>query len=54
MVTHSSVLAWGIPWMQEPGELQTMGSKELDATEGTEHGTARALEYEFKFRVTGK
>ena len=54
MVTHSSVLAWGIPWTQEPGELQTMGSQELHTTEGTEHGTARALEYEFKCRVTGK
>ena len=26
MATHSSVLAWKIPWMQEPGVLQSMGS----------------------------
>ena len=26
MATHSSVLAWKIPWMQEPGGLQSMGS----------------------------
>ena len=26
MATHSSVLAWRIPWMEEPGGLQSMGS----------------------------
>ena len=26
MVTHSSTLAWKIPWMEEPGKLQSMGS----------------------------
>ena len=25
MATHSSVLAWGIPWTEEPGGLQSMG-----------------------------
>ena len=25
MATHSSILAWKIPWMQEPGRLQSMG-----------------------------
>ena len=25
MATHSSVLAWNIPWMEEPGGLQSMG-----------------------------
>ena len=25
MVTHSSILAWRIPWTQEPGRLQSMG-----------------------------
>ena len=25
MATHSSVLAWRIPWTKEPGELQSMG-----------------------------
>ena len=27
MVTHSSTLAWKIPWMEEPGRLQSMGSR---------------------------
>ena len=34
MVTHSSILAWEIPWTEEPGGLQSMGSqKESDMTE---------------------
>ena len=27
MATHSSILAWRIPWTQEPGGLQSMGSQ---------------------------
>jgi len=27
MATHSSILAWKIPWMKEPGRLQSMGSQ---------------------------
>ena len=27
MVNHSSLLAWRIPWMEEPGELQSLGSR---------------------------
>ena len=27
MATHSSILAWEIPWTEEPGGLQTMGSQ---------------------------
>ena len=33
MATHSSTLAWKIPWMEDPGRLQFMGHKELDTTE---------------------
>ena len=36
MATHSSTLAWKIPWTEEPGRLQSMGSQ-LDTTEATEH-----------------
>ena len=32
MATHSSILAWRIPWTQEPGGLQSMGSQELETT----------------------
>ena len=27
MATHSSILAWGIPWTEEPGGLQSKGSQ---------------------------
>ena len=33
MATRSSILAWRIPWMEDPGGLQSMGGKELDMTE---------------------
>ena len=32
MATHSSILAWKIPWTEEPGGLQSMKSQELDMT----------------------
>ena len=31
--THFSILAWEIPWTEEPGRLQAMGHKESDTTE---------------------
>ena len=33
MAAHSSVLAWEIPQTEEPGGLQSMGSRELNTTE---------------------
>ena len=33
MATHSSILAWRIPWTEEPGGLQSMGSQESDTTD---------------------
>ena len=35
MATHSSTLAWKIPWMEEPGRLQSMGSLRV-------HGVAKS------------
>ena len=32
MATHPSILAWRIPWTEEPGGLQSTGSQELDTT----------------------
>ena len=37
MATHSSILAWEIPWTEEPGGLQSMGSQESDMTEQLNH-----------------
>ena len=33
MAPHSSTRAWNIPWMEEPGGLQSMGLLESDSTE---------------------
>ena len=33
MATHSSILAWRIPWTEEPGGLQSMGSQRVGLIE---------------------
>ena len=35
VTTHSSIIAWRIPWTEEPGGLQSMGHKKSDMTEVT-------------------
>ena len=37
MATHSSILAWRIPWTEEPGELQSMGLQRVGHNSGTEY-----------------
>ena len=37
IATHSSILAWRIPQMEEPGRLQSMGSQESDTTQRLNH-----------------
>ena len=37
MATRSSILAWKIPWTEEPGGLQSMGRRELDTEQLTLH-----------------
>ena len=32
MATHSSILAWRTPWIEDPGKLQSVGSQESDMT----------------------
>ena len=39
MATHPSILAWSMPWIEEPGGLSPWGRKELDMTEVTEQGS---------------
>ena len=39
MATHSSILAWSMPWIEEPGGLSPWGRKELDMTDVTEQGS---------------
>ena len=42
MATHSSALAWKIPWMEKPGRLQSMGSHRVG------HDRATSLSQSFK------
>ena len=37
MATHFSIIAWEIPWMEEPGRLQSMGSQRVRQDWATEH-----------------
>ena len=37
MATHSSILAWRIPWTEEPGGLQSMGSQKSWTWPSDEH-----------------
>jgi hypothetical protein len=39
MATHSSTLAWEIPWTEEPGGLQSMGSQRVGHDLATKHST---------------
>ena len=41
MAPHLSILAWKIPWTEEPGELQSMGSPRVRMTEHTHTCTIR-------------
>ena len=46
MVTHSSTLAWKIPWAEEPGGLQSMGSRRVDPT--------KQLHFHFSLSLIGE
>ena len=39
MATHSSILSWRIPWTEEPGRLQSMGSQRVRHNRATKHST---------------
>ena len=41
VAAHSSILAWRIPWTEEPGGLQPMGLQESDTTEQLDRQTDR-------------
>ena len=43
MATHSSILAWRIPWTEEPGGLQSMESHRVGHNWVTRHSTAQHL-----------
>ena len=46
MAPHSRTLAWKIPWLEEPGRLQSMGS--------LESGTTERLQFHFSLSCIGE
>ena len=42
IATHTSILAWKIPWTEEPGGLQSMGSRRVGHNQTTDHAHARS------------
>ena len=52
MATHSSILAWRIPGIEEPGRLQSVGLQELDTTKPptSEAGCDGVRRLGFRFR----
>ena len=45
MATHSSIVAWEIPWTEKPGGLQSRGLKESDTNIDTEHSHTHTMLY---------
>ena len=45
MTTHSSTLAWKIPWMEEPGRLQSMGSQRVGHDQATSLHLVSSVKY---------
>ena len=54
MATHSSILVWEILWIEEPGGLQSMGSKESATTEWLSTHTCNLLSYYQSLTDLGK
>ena len=48
MANHSSTLAWRIPWTEEPGRLQSMGSRKVEKSDATEQ-----LQFHFSLSCIG-
>ena len=50
MAIHSSILAWKIPWTEEPGTLQSMGSQRV----GHDWATSLSFHFQVKERKGGR
>ena len=49
MATHSGILAWKIPWMEEPGRLQSMGSQRVRHDWATSLTQGQATSFYFPY-----
>ena len=52
MATHSSTLAWKIPWAEEPGRLQSMGSRRVEHDWGTSLSLFTFMHWRRKWQPT--
>ena len=53
MLTHAYILAWSIPWAEEPGGLQSRGLQESDTTERLNHHRVSSLPHLTGARALG-
>ena len=53
MATHSRILDWEIPWTEEPGRLQSLGSQESDTTGHTHTFSIKCSTFNNQGRTTG-
>ena len=53
MATHSSILAWEIPWTAEPGRLQSTGLQESDTTWRLNHHQRKNFPRTVSLRILG-
>ena len=49
MATHSSILAWRIPWTEEPGRLQSLGSQRVRHDRASEHTCSLPFSFSVSF-----
>ena len=54
MATHSSILTWRIPWKEEPGGLQSMGSQTVKQNRATRHSTCADVSVQLASDVLGE
>ena len=52
MASHSSTLAWKIPWMEEPGRLQSMGSLRVGQDSATSLSLCTFMHWRRKWQPT--
>ena len=52
MATHSSTLAWKIPWTGEPGRLQSMGSRRVGRYQATSLSLFTFMHWRWKWQPT--
>ena len=52
MAPHSNTLAWKIPWMEEPGRLQSMGSQSVEYDSVTSLSLFTFMHWRMKWQPT--